>query len=113
MFVVITTILLLLIIFIIGRLHQDANVEAIRTSRVIIVGYIPNESCHNAIVECKAMNGRIIRLIDKDMKLQYAMFSLTTEPVWIHYHIEQDWFLFLDFDIYIDGFSRDAPYDNI
>lgn len=112
MLVVLTTIVIL-IILIIRRLYHDADIEAIRTSRVTIVGYIPDEGYRNAIVECKAMNGRIIRLIDKGMKLQNDMVIQFTEPVWIRYHIEQSWLVFFNLDIYIDGFDLDDPSDKI
>ena len=50
MLVVLTTIVIL-IFLIIRRLYHDADIEAIRTSRVTIVGYIPDEGYRNAIVE--------------------------------------------------------------
>ena len=100
MLVVLTTIVILTFL-IIRRLYHDADI------------YIPDEGYRNAIVECKAMNGRIIRLIDKGMKLQNDMVIQFTEPVWIRYHIEQSWFMFFNLDIYIDGFDLDDPSDKI
>ena len=99
MLVVLTTIVILTFL-IIRRLYHDADIEA-------------DEGYRNAIVECKAMNGRIIRLIDKGMKLQNDMVIQFTEPVWIRYHIEQSWFVFFNLNIYIDGFDLDDPSDKI
>ena len=108
MFVVLATIFLIAVIVLLRHLYLESDIEAIRTSRVIIVGYLPDDLYHNAYVECRAINGRTIRLIDKGMKLQNRMVIPTTEPVWIRYHMEQSWFIFFDFDIYIDDFYIDS-----
>lgn len=83
------------------RAIEDLN--GICQSKVYIVGYetIPNNP--NGIVLCKAVDGRIVKLIDAEQKLRHNLVYQTAEPVWICFHVKTKWAIFIDVDIYIDG----------
>ena len=83
------------------RAINDLN--GICQSKVYIVGYETNPNSPDGIVLCKAVDGRIVKLIDADKKLRPNLVYQTAEPVWIRFHVKTKWAIFIDVDIYIDG----------
>ena len=83
------------------RAINDLN--GICQSKVYIVGYETNPNSPHGIVLCKAVDGRIVKLIDAEKKLRPNLVYQTAEPVWIRFHVKTKWAIFIDVDIYIDG----------
>ena len=83
------------------RAIEDLN--GICQSKVYIVGYETISNSPHGIVLCKAVDGRIVKLIDAEQKLRHNLVYQTAEPVWISFHVKSKWAIFIDVDIYIDG----------
>ena len=83
------------------RAIEDLN--GICQSKVYIVGYETISNSPHGIVLGKAVDGRIVKLIDADKKLRPNLVYQTAEPVWISFHVKSKWAIFIDVDIYIDG----------
>ena len=79
------------------------DLNGICQSKVYIVGYETIPNSHHGIVLCKAVDGRIVKLIDAEKKLRPNLVYQTAEPVWIRFHVKTKWAIFIDVDIYIDG----------
>ena len=97
--------LLVILAYIIPRNMMRAieDVNGICQSKVYIIGYelIPNSP--HGLVSCRAIDGRIIKLIDADQELRQSLTCRTAEPVWILFHVKSKWAIFIDVDIYIGG----------
>ena len=83
------------------RAIEDLN--GICQSKAYIVGYETISNSPHGIVLCKAVDGRIVKLIDAEKKLRPNLVYQTAEPVWISFHVKSKWAIFIDVDIYIDG----------
>ena len=83
------------------RAINDLN--GICQSKDYIVSYETNPNSPHGIVLCKAVDGRIVKLIDAEKKLRPNLVYQTAEPVWIRFHVKTKWAIFIDVDIYIDG----------
>ena len=83
------------------RAIEDLN--GICQSKVYIDGYETIRNSTHGIVLCKAVDGRIVKLIDAEKKLRPNLVYQTAEPVWIRFHVKTKWAIFIDVDIYIDG----------
>ena len=83
------------------RVIEDLN--GICQSKVDIGGYETISNSPHGIVLCKAVDGRIVKLIDAEQKLRHNLVYQTADPVWISFHVKSKWAIFIDVDIYIDG----------